>query len=201
MMFSSIAGFTFRRCSCRGCRGCSKSSVWNTILTVSILSIRNTSLTCATEALTGWTSTTHLSTIFCTCDVSSAIWRVWICYQRFWRIIAIVIRWRTEVTTGLPRPIADLKGSVVMQPFFWIIFPHQGTLLHGSSTQETFVKLGAVVFMRNVGCSIFRIYIRIWAFPKNFVLRVCLLNRWLICGTYAPRCQKGNGDYVYPCIE
>lgn len=200
-MFFSIAGFTFDRsigCRCYRRRCC---SILTSPIAFSTRSIFNTFLTRAAETRTDWTSIMYLSTIFCTSDVWFAIWRLWICYQRFWRITAIIILWRAKFTTSLPRPIADLKGSVVMQPFLRIIFPHQGTLLLGSFTQETFIELGAVAFMRDVGCCIFRIYIWIWAFPKNIVLRFCLLNRWLICSAHAPRCQKGDGDYVYPCIE
>jgi len=77
--------------------------------------------------------------------------------------------------------------------------------------QKTLVKLRAIIFMWDIGCDVPPRWIsrfREWTFCVGAkLLGIFLQNRLLrlfligVCGVHGPRCQGGDGDYVYSYVE
>jgi len=132
---------------------------------------------------------------------------IYVIYFKWRRIWFIWILFRATVATSLPWPIADLQVSIVMQPRSWIMFDHQGTQLLDTFTKNTLVILRAIRFMWKIDgppISGFREWTYcvdgklLGVFFRNRLHRLFLIG---VCGVHGPRCQEGDGDYVYSYVE
>jgi len=207
-MLFCIAIYAPRRFSwrCRWRRRRIRRSI-RRITAISTKSVWNTGLTCATKTRIRWARSSPVFHSIYAFAVIAII--IFVIYFRCRRIHSICILSRATFATGLPWPIADLQFSIVMQPRQWIVFDHQGTQLFDTFAQKTLVKFRAIIFMWEIGCDVLPISgFREWTycvdakllgiFLRNRLHRLFLIG---VCGVHGPRCQGGDGDYVYSYTE
>jgi len=79
--------------------------------------------------------------------------------------------------------------------------------LQNRSTQEALVEFRAIGFVRQIGRLVAWCWLRKRAYCRDVIVRRnsglvgLILAEVLVCSVHGARCQKGDGNYAYPCAE